>query len=219
MQNKGFVKVIAVLLSVICLFYLSFSLVTNSYQKKADAYANGKMANMKFASANDREKAFNDFRGAYLDSMRNEEVYLFKTLKECEQLQIGLGLDLRGGMNVILEVSVADVVKNSAGSDKTVQQQVKAAADAAEAAVKKSGDDFLNAFVAAYEEQNGANKLAGAFSGLENITPKSTDNQVKAALSAKIEAAVANGTAQHSDSEGPRTDGSDYGGNAGYQRA
>lgn len=192
MQNKGFVKVIAVLLSVICLFYLSFSLVTNSYQKKADAYANGKMANMKFASANDREKAFNDFRGAYLDSMRNEEVYLFKTLKECEQLQIGLGLDLRGGMNVILEVSVADVVKNSAGSDKTVQQQVKAAADAAEAAVKKSGDDFLNAFVAAYEEQNGANKLAGAFSGLENITPKSTDNQVKAALSAKIEAAVAN---------------------------
>ena len=192
MQNKGFVKVIAVLLTLICLFYLSFSMVTSKYQKKADEYANGKLVSQKFASENDREKAFNDFRGAYLDSMRNEEVYLFKTLKECEQLQIGLGLDLKGGMNVILEVSISDVVKNSAGSDKTVQQQVKAAADVADAEVKKSGDDFLNAFAEAYEAQNGKDKMAGAFSGLENITPKSTDAQVMKALKEKVESAVAN---------------------------
>ena len=95
-------------------------------------------------------------------------------------------------MNVILEVSVADVVKNSAGSDKTVQQQVAAAADAANAEVKKSGDDFLNAFAEAYEQQNGKDKMAGAFSGLENITPKSSDAQVISALKSKIESAVAN---------------------------
>ena len=192
MQNKGFVKVIAVLLTLICLFYFSFSFVTNSYQKKADQYANGKLVGQEFKTDGDRERAFNDFRETYLDSMRNEEVYLFKTLKECEQLQIGLGLDLKGGMNVILEVSVADVVKNSAGSDKTVQAQVKAAADAASAEVRKSGDDFLNAFVEAYASQNGADKLAGAFSSLENITPKSSDNDVKKALHTKIESAVGN---------------------------
>lgn len=192
MQNKGFVKVIAVLLTLICLFYFSFSFVTNKYQKKADEYANGKIMGQKFNTDNDRERAFSEFREAYLDSMRNEEVYMFKTLKECEQLQIGLGLDLKGGMNVILEVSVADVVKNSAGTDKTVQQQVKAAAEEANAEVKRSGDDFLNAFVAAYEKQNGKDKLAGAFSSLENITPKSSDSDVKKALQAKIESAVAN---------------------------
>ena len=95
MQNKGFVKVIAVLLTLICLFYLSFSAVTSHYEKKAaELTAQGKDGS------------------AYLDSMRNEKVYLnWKTLKECEELQIGLGLDLKGGMNVILEVSVPDVVK------------------------------------------------------------------------------------------------------------
>ena len=192
MQNKGFIKVIAVLLTLICLFYLSFSFVTRKYEGKADEYANGKLVGQKFDNDNEREKAFTNFREAYLDSMRNEQVYMFKTLKECEQLQIGLGLDLKGGMNVILEVSVADVVKNSAGTDATVQKQVKAAADAAEKAVKSSGDDFLNAFVAAYAEQNGKDKLAGAFGNLENINSKSTDADVKHALLAKIESAVAN---------------------------
>ena len=99
MQNKGFVKVIAVLLTLICLFYLSFSFVTNRYEKKAEEL-----------TAQGKDGA------AYLDSMRNEKVYLnWKTLKECEELQIGLGLDLKGGMNVVLEVSVPDVVKTRAG--------------------------------------------------------------------------------------------------------
>ena len=81
MQNKGFVKVIAVLLTLICLFYLSFSVVTNKYGKKADAYAAAKIKGKQFANDTEREKVFNDFRQAYLDSMSNERVYMWKTLK------------------------------------------------------------------------------------------------------------------------------------------
>ena len=193
MQNKGFVKVIAVLLTLICLFYLSFSVVTNKYGKKADAYAAAKIKGKQFANDTEREKVFNDFRQAYLDSMSNERVYMWKTLKECEQLQIGLGLDLKGGMNVILEVSVADVVRSTAGADKTVQANVEKAVAAANEEVKKSGGDFLDAFVSAYQKQFGNNKLAGAFSGnLDGITPSSSDADVKNALQKKIETAVAN---------------------------
>lgn len=96
MQNKGFVKVIAVLLSLICLMYLSFSYPTHKYEQQAEQM-----------TAQGKDGA------AYLDSMRNETVWLGKTLKDCEALQIGLGLDLKGGMNVVLEVSVPDVVKTS----------------------------------------------------------------------------------------------------------
>lgn len=193
MQNKGFVKVIAVLLTLICLFYLSFSVVTNNYDKKADAYATAKLKGQKFANETEREKKFNDFRQAYLDSMGNEKVYMWKTLKECEQLQIGLGLDLKGGMNVILEVSVADVLTNTAGSDKTVQQNVSKAITEAQAQVKNSGDDFLDAFVSAYQKLYGKDKLAGAFStNLDGITPSSKDADVKNALKLKIESAVGN---------------------------
>ena len=192
MQNKGFVKVIAVLLTLICLFYLSFSVVTNRQYTKADEYAAAKVQGQQFASDAERDNALEDFRNVYLDSMRSEQVYMWKTLKECEQLQIGLGLDLKGGMNVILEVSIADVVRNSAGADKTVQERVEKSVAEAKAVVKKSGADFLDEFVAAYVKNNGENTLAGAFSGIENITPKSTDAEVKAALKTKIEAAVGN---------------------------
>ena len=93
MQNKGFIKVIAVLLTLICLFYLSFSFVTNRVDKKAAAMS---------------EQEASD----YLDSLNTTPFYLGTyNLKQCRETAIGLGLDLKGGMNVILEVSVPDVVK------------------------------------------------------------------------------------------------------------
>ena len=92
MQNKGFVKVFAVLLTLVCVFYLSFSFVTRYHMDKAAQDPKGE--------------------AHYLDSMQNEKVYLGSyTLKQCREMEIGLGLDLKGGMNVILEVSVPDVVK------------------------------------------------------------------------------------------------------------
>ena len=87
MQNKGFVKVFAILLTLVCLFYLSFSFVTRHYNNKAKAFANG------------NEKVEKD----YLDSLSNEKVYFGNwTLKDCREMEISLGLDLKGGMNVIL---------------------------------------------------------------------------------------------------------------------
>ncbi len=175
MQNKGFVKVIAVLLSLICLMYLSFSYPTHKYEAKAEQMnAQGKDGN------------------AYLDSMRNETVWLGKTLKDCEALQIGLGLDLKGGMNVVLEVSVPDVVKNLAGESAN-DAKFQKAYDAAKA--KKGDVDFVEEFVKAYQEQNGNNKLAGVFAsklGEKNITYNSSDADVKRVLNEEVNTAVEN---------------------------
>ena len=178
MQNKGFVKVIAVLLTLICLFYLSFSFVTNKYEKKAqELTAQGKDG------------------AAYLDSMRSEKVYMnWKTLKECEELQIGLGLDLKGGMNVVLEVSVPDVVKNLAGESAN-DPKFKQAYNDALALAKKENTDFVEAFVSTYRQQNGNDKLGGIFASKlkeRNITYTSTDDAVKKVLGEEVNAAVEN---------------------------
>ena len=175
MQNKGFIKVIAVLLTLICLFYFSFSFVTSHYEKKA--------------------AAMGDEQGkAYLDSMANERVYMGKTLKECQALQIGLGLDLKGGMDVILEVSVPDVVRNLAG-DNAKEEAFQKAVVAARQDYKKGEGDFVERFVARYAEVNGQNKLGAIFAtGLKNsnITFNSTDADVKSALDREVDAAVSN---------------------------
>lgn len=177
MQNKGFVKVIAVLLSLICLMYLSFSYPTHKYEAKAEQM-----------TAQGKDGA------AYLDSMRNETVWLGKTLKDCEALQIGLGLDLKGGMNVVLEVSVPDVVKNLAGESANAPK-FKEAYSKAVAQAKKGDIDFVDAFVSAYQQLNGTNKLGGIFAsklGEKNISYNSSDADVKKVLNEEVNAAVEN---------------------------
>lgn len=177
MQNKGFVKVIAVLLSLICLMYLSFSYPTHKYEQQAEQM-----------TAQGKDGA------AYLDSMRNETVWLGKTLKDCEALQIGLGLDLKGGMNVVLEVSVPDVVKNLAG-ESAKDVKFKEAYNKAIAETKSGDVDFVDAFVKAYASANGKNRLGGIFAsklGEKNITYNSTDGDVKKVLNEEVNAAVEN---------------------------
>ena len=100
MQNKGIVKFIAVALILVCCFYLSFSFVTRHYESKAEAL---------------RAELGNKAAEEYLDSVSSEDhVWLWQwSLDECREMEIGLGLDLKGGMNVILEVSVPDIVKTS----------------------------------------------------------------------------------------------------------
>lgn len=131
---------------------------------------------------------------AYLDSMRNETVWLGKTLKDCEALQIGLGLDLKGGMNVVLEVSVPDVVKNLAGESAN-DPKFKEAYSKAVAQAKKGDIDFVDAFVSAYQQLNGTNKLGGIFAsklGEKNISYNSSDADVKKVLNEEVNAAVEN---------------------------
>ncbi len=178
MQNKGFVKVIAVLLSLICLMYLSFSYPTHKYEQQAEQM-----------TAQGKDGA------AYLDSMRNETVWLGKTLKDCESLQIGLGLDLKGGMNVVLEVSVPDVVKNLAGESAN-DPKFKEAYAAALAQTKKGDVDFVDAFVGAYQKATGKkDQLGGLFAAKlsdKNVTNTSSDADVKKVLTEEVNVAVEN---------------------------
>src|SRR5574344_1040444 len=90
MQNKGFVRFFAISLALVCLFYLSFTFVTNYWDKQAKEIAQG-----------DSQKYYE-----YLEEISGEEKWLGYTLKECHEKEINLGLDLKGGMNVTLEVSV-----------------------------------------------------------------------------------------------------------------
>ncbi|WP_439644231.1 hypothetical protein [Bacteroides propionicifaciens] len=134
MQNKGFVKVFAVLLTLICVFYLSFSVVTSQYSKKAKAYANDNAA----------------LEQEYLDSLSNKKVWLGYTLKQCREMEIGLGLDLKGGMNVILEVSVPDVIRTLA--DNKPDEDFNEALNNASKQAISSQDDIITLFAKEYKK-------------------------------------------------------------------
>ena len=126
MQNKGFVTFITASLALICAFYLSFSFVTNHYDTKA-------------------EKMGGEAGKAYLDSMANEKVYLGYTLKEARRQQIGLGLDLKGGMNVVLKLNAGDLVKNLANNSE--DPNFKKAIDAASKSTSQSNPSTSEAKV------------------------------------------------------------------------
>lgn len=175
MQNKGFVKILAVLLTLVCVFYLSFSFVTRHYENKA--------------------AAMGEVKGQeYLDSLRNERVYMgVYTLKECQEMQIGLGLDLKGGMNVILEVSVPDVVKSLA-DNKTDEPFVKAVENASKQAAQ-SQDDFITLFVNEYHKQAPGSALAEIFATQQlkdKVNTRSSDSEVEKVLREEVNAAIDN---------------------------
>lgn len=175
MQNKGFVKIFAVLLTLVCLFYLSFSFVTNYYTGKAD-------------------KMSEEDRMVYLDSLKNEKVWLGAyTLKQCQEMQIGLGLDLKGGMNVILEVSVPDVVKSLADHSENANF-TQAVTEATDAAVNSQAD-FVSLFVKSYQAKAGKDKLAEIFATQQlkgKVSTRSTDSEVEKVLREEVKAAVDN---------------------------
>ena len=175
MQNKGIVKFIAVLLVLVCCFYLSFSFVTSHYESKAAAMG---------------EEA-----GAeYLDSINNEKVYLgIYSLKQCREMEIGLGLDLKGGMNVILEVSVPDVVdvladhKQDAAYKKSMEQAKKEE--------ETSQNDFISLFIKYWKQNAEGRPLAAIFATQQmkgKVSTQSTDDEVESAIRAEVQSAVDN---------------------------
>ena len=178
MQNKGFVKVFAVLLTLVCVFYLSFSFVTRHYTNKAKEIANGD------------PKVEQD----YLDSLSNEKVMLWNwTLKQCREMEISLGLDLKGGMNVILEVSVPDVIKALA-DNKPDEAFNNALATAAKQAVN-SQDDVITLFIREYHKIAPDAKLSELFATQQlkdKVNQKSSDAEVEKVLRAEVKAAVEN---------------------------
>ena len=175
MQNKGIVKFIAVLLILVCCFYLSFSFVTRHYESKAAAMG---------------EEA-----GAeYLDSIKNEKVYMgIYSLKQCREMEIGLGLDLKGGMNVILEVSVPDVVDVLA--DHKSDATYKKAMELAKKEEETSQNDFISLFVKYWKQEGNGRPLAAIFATQQmkgKVSTQSTDSEVENAIRAEVQSAVDN---------------------------
>ena len=182
MQNKGIVKFIAVALILVCCFYLSFSFVTRHYESKAEALR-----------AELGDKAAEE----YLDSISSEDhVWLGAwSLDECREMEIGLGLDLKGGMNVILEVSVPDIVNFLAGNKYDTDEGYRKAFDAAKADGKNNQSDFIAHFVERWKEFGGGRGLNAIFATQQlrdKVNTKSTDEEVVAALNEEVEAAIDN---------------------------
>ena len=178
MQNKGFVKFLAVALTLICVFYLSFSVVTNYQENKI-----AKLAETDPEAARELE-----------DSLNTENFYLWNyNLKRCREISIGLGLDLKGGMNVILEVSAPDVVEVLSGN--STDPAFKQAMDEAKAEAKGGQDDFISAFVRAYKKAAPEGKLAQIFATQQlsdKVKPNSSDSEVESVLRDELTSAVDN---------------------------
>ena len=177
MQNKGLVRILAVCLALVCAFYLSFSLITSHYDKKAKEYAAG-----------DAAKEYQ-----YLDSIAAKKVWFGYTLKECREKEINLGLDLKGGMNVTMEVSVPDILDALSGHNET--PNYKEALALAKQKQKASGADFVTLFIESYKEIDPNGQLASIFSTFElkdKVTLTSTNAEVEKVIREEVDGAIQN---------------------------
>lgn len=172
MQNKGIVIVTAVLLTLACIFYLSFSFATRYYD--------GQAAKLKDPIA----------QQDYKDSVKYLGIYSYQ---KCLETQIGLGLDLKGGMNVILEISVPDVVETLA-DHKTDAAFTKSMSEARKELETTQGD-FISLFINAYHKNAPGHSLAEVFATQQlqgKVSPTSTDAEVEKTLRAEVTAAIDN---------------------------
>ena len=203
MQSKGAIKFVAVLLAVACLWQLSFTLVTSIQEKKADAYAQKAVEAFKqssdYVNVPDVDKAFyldslqKVTNRRYIDSVSTEKVYFGYTYKDVKSKEINLGLDLKGGMNVMLQVQLEDLVSALAGENKT-PEFTKAIELAKERSVN-SPDDFITLFAQAWKEVSNGQRLAqvfGTYDLASRINPQSTDEQVLDVIKENAKSAVAN---------------------------
>lgn len=203
MQSKGAIKFVAVLLAIACIWQLSFSLVTSIQEGKAEAYAQKAVEAFKqsseYANVPDVDKAFyldslakNENR-RYIDSISSEKVYFGYTYKDVKAKEINLGLDLKGGMNVMLQVQLEDLVSALAGENKT-PEFTKAISLAKERSVN-SPDDFITLFAQAWKEVSNGQRLAqvfGTYDLASKIGPQSSDEDVLKVIRENAESAVAN---------------------------
>jgi SecD/SecF fusion protein len=186
MQGKGIIKFLAIVLGLVCLFELSFTLVTYRIQKKAEAYAIDE--NGDFSAAKE---------AAYLDSMSAEVVYNIGvakfTYKECKEKEINLGLDLKGGMNVMLEISVPDIIRamSSNSSDETFSR----AMEQAKSSQVTGEDDFVGLFAKAFKEvapNDRLSRIFGTYELRDKINTGTSDEDVIKIIRTQTEAAMAN---------------------------
>ena len=203
MQSKGAIRLVAILLILACIWQLSFTAVSSIQSKKAEKFAE------KAALAAQNSAAFSKVGVAdqayyldsirkvenrrYVDSVSTEKVYLGNTYKEVQAKEINLGLDLKGGMNVMLQVQLEDLVKALAGDNKTPEFN-RALALAKERSVNSSSD-LITLFGEAWEEVAPGQRLSqvfGTYEMRERIRPESTNAEVLSIIREDAESAVSN---------------------------
>lgn len=184
MQNKGFVIVLTVIVTALCLFYLSFTVVSSRIQRDAIAYATDEGGVL---SLNKKQ--------AYIDSIWNKPVYNFfgieYTYKEVKDNELSLGLDLQGGMHVTLEVSPVDIIKNLAGNSQ--DSSFLNALDRARTMQRNSQENFSDLFFEAYKKANPNKELKYIFANATTrgrVSINDSDEKIKSVVNAEIESAI-----------------------------
>ncbi len=188
MQSKGnlgsiVAGVIAVFLVLICLFYLSFTFISSSYESKAEQYALAE-------SGGDDNEAYNQAYKHYMDSLGERKVYMgYYTLNEVRKWGVGLGLDLKGGMNVILQVDMPDMIRSmkAGATDSTFE---RALAGAQEAVASHRSDDFVSTFVELYRQAKPAADFSVVFAGV--VSSGASDDAVRSTLKSQVKDRVDN---------------------------
>ena len=185
MQNKGFISTVAVLLILICGFYISFSFVTSHYEKKAQEYA------AKVSGSTDvTNDAYKQSLKQFNDSIDKEKVYLGYTYNQVRKMEIGLGLDLKGGMNVVLEISVPDILRQYAANDAALAKINAAIAKTEKEGTKSSENDFIRKVASNFQPGT----MAGLFSRdgefLGKLKSNANNTEVTDALVKQVDSQV-----------------------------
>ncbi len=185
MRNRGFVVALTVIITVLCIFYLSFSIVSNNIKGKAEAYARDKSGKIDY-----------DKRQKYYDSLWNKPVYDLGitsfTLKEVKEFELHLGLDLQGGMHVVLEVSPVEIITAMAG-EKSGDPIFRQALAATQKKVVSSQSSFTELFFSEYEALAGTGKLSSIFANASttgNIDFKTPETDIKRIITQEVEGAI-----------------------------
>lgn len=203
MQSKGAIRFVAICLALACLWQLSFTLVTKVQENKAEKYAeaavNAAEQSTAFSKVSDMDKAFyldsvrNEQNRHYIDSISSEKVYFGYTYKDVKAKEINLGLDLKGGMNVMLQVQLEDLVKALAGNNPAPEFQQALAL--AKSRSVNSRDDFITLFAAAWKETGNGTPLSqifGTYEMRDKIKPESTDAEVIDIIRKEADSAISN---------------------------
>ena len=184
MQNKGAIVFLTVIITALCLYYLSFTFISNGIQEKATAYATDASGNVDFAK-----------KRAFLDSVWRQPVYNFLganyTYQEIKETELGLGLDLQGGMHVTLEVSPVEIVKGIAGNPKN--ESFNSSVAAAKEASKTSNAKFVDLFYAEWQKNNPDKALSSVFATAANrgrISLESSDSEIIDIIDTEVENAI-----------------------------
>ncbi len=203
MQSKGWIRLVAILLAIASIWQLSFTAVTSIQEKKAEKFAEKAAVAVRnsaeFAQIPENDQAYyldsirKEQNRVFIDSISSRKVFLWNTYKECKAKEINLGLDLKGGMNVMLQVQLQDLVRAIAGDNMNPEFQ-KALALAKERSVN-SREDYITLFAAAWKEVGNGQNLAqifGTYEMKDKITPASSDADVISVIREEAESAVAN---------------------------